>query len=316
MATLPDKPHKLLEYWNGHAIPRWKEQALGDVSASWEDVGKVAQIGDESGQPYEFYVLAAWQEGPLWVPLGRRPFVRWTVDFFSQLDGLSVTQADESQIALVGRYGGNPEYWILAMWNDGEGGQVWLRLDNVRESWVWWELGDESELQMLNTDLPDVNRVARCFNGGSPSYWVLAYWEDTGDGITQDWRRLDNVEPDLSFKADKYVSIVPWYQQDLTLSDMHAGCLIVWNGTDQNTLIIPSDAMENLPIGYTVSVVNAGSTEGPSVLINGANTGVMLVNVSEYAEELPVACLGTFVKIAANSWIATGGFAAGGGGVT
>ena len=108
----------------------------------------------------------------------------------------------------------------------------------------------------------------------------------------------------LAGKADKNFSVINWNTTALTLDATHADALIVFTGTANATLTIPSDAMASL--GSFACCLYHGGSDSYSITINDANVTLDSVIGCDALDGLPGKGFATFARIAANKWITNG----------
>ena len=113
----------------------------------------------------------------------------------------------------------------------------------------------------------------------------------------------------LAAAAPKEFNVVNWSTTALTFAATHAGALILFVGSANATLTVPTDAQVNLPIGFTVSVFHDGF--GGHITIAGLES---MVSTPGYGADpslgLAWRCNATFVKVGPDYWIVNGTFAA------
>lgn len=124
-----------------------------------------------------------------------------------------------------------------------------------------------------------------------------------------DKTKLDGLAPvDISGKADKNFSVVTFTEFSLTVTAAHNGALLIGNmasGSAEQYAFIDLDENENLPVGFTVTLVRGADnnyicgfdwvhTEGPSVNV--------LINDDRVAGCRDIGSAITAVKIGPDYW--------------
>jgi hypothetical protein len=100
--------------------------------------------------------------------------------------------------------------------------------------------------------------------------------------------------------ASEFKTIIKLNNKDNTLTLAHNRAITIWTSTYTKTVTIPSDATENLPIGFSVVVVHRGGTNPINI---ATQSGVTLY--SDSTEMLQVYGPNNaveFIKEDANEW--------------
>jgi hypothetical protein len=127
------------------------------------------------------------------------------------------------------------------------------------------------------------------------------------EGASTSLARSDHVH-DASNKADKNLTITSWSSTTLTLAAAHNNALIVFDGTADALLTLPSDAMVALPDGFTVNVLNRGENK---LTVNDVNVYYDQINAPPTSSfDVGPRKMVTLIKMGANNWIGMGGFGA------
>ena len=115
-----------------------------------------------------------------------------------------------------------------------------------------------------------------------------------------DKTKLDGLSANLTVTA--------WSTLALTLDATHANALIVWTGSANATLTIPSNAAAALPIGFTCGLYHDGPFEA-SIAINDAAVTLESAYGTAAMDGLPQDGIAWFAKIGTDKWITNGTYA-------